>query len=208
MMLNFSNFFRMTLWMILGFWSVQAHAFTTAEVYEAIITADEKHIVDVKEDDGYNNRWHMKFLAKTADTEEEKSHKIGVPTMLKYAGSRIHIEQSMPEVDTRVADVVLNDSDATSQIEDLQNYDAMMSDLSGFKGEVTYDGKRMNFKGSVSVAGKSLDEVKSLLKDLHEETTDLYYEIDSANQESLADYFERVLNKDYAAIVDTQVFAE
>jgi len=207
-MLKFSNFFRITLWMILGFWSVQAHAFTTAEVYEAILTADEKHIVDVKEDDGYNNRWHMKFLAETADKEDEKSHEIGIPTTLKYAASRIHIEQSMPAVDARVADVVLNDSDASSQIENLQDYDAMMSDLSGFKGKVTYDGKRMNFKGSVSVAGKSLDEVKSLLKDLREETADLYYEIDNANQEALADYFEGVLNKDYAAIVDTQVFVE
>ncbi len=208
MMLKKASFFHVVLWVILGMWSVQAYAFTTAEVYEAILTADKKHIVDVQEDEGYNNRWHMKFLAKTADKEDEKSHEIGIPTMLKYAGSRIHIEQVMPKVDVRVVDVVLNDSDATSQIENLQNYDAMMSDLSGFQGEVSFDGKRMNFKGSVSVAGKTLDEVKSLLKDLREETADLYYEIDKANQEALADYFEQVLNKDYAAIVDAQVFVE
>ena len=208
MMLIFSNFFRVTLWMMLGLWSAQAHAFTTSEVYEAIITADEKHIVDIKEDSGYNNRWHMSFLAKTANKEDEKSHEVGIPTMLKYAGSRIHVEQNMPIVDARVADAVLNDSDASSQIKNLQDYTAMMSDLSGFKGKVTYDGKRMNFKGSISVAGKSLGEVKSLLEDLREETADLYYKIDNANQEALADYFERVLNKDYAAIVDTQVFVE
>ncbi|MDQ7002640.1 MAG: hypothetical protein Q9N02_08165, partial [Ghiorsea sp.] len=77
-----------------------------------------------------------------------------------------------------------------------------------FAGEVSFDGKRMNFKGSISVAGKTLDEVKSLLKDLREETADLYYEIDDANQKSLADYFDDVLSKDYAAIVDTQIFVE
>lgn len=207
-MLKKMNFFRVVLCVVLSLGSVQAYAFTTTEVYEAILTADKKHIVDVQEDDAYNNRWHMKFLAKTADKEDEESHEVGIPTMLKYAGSRIHIEQGMPKVDARVFDAVLHDSDATSHIEDLQNYDAMMSDLSGFTGEVSFDGTRMNFKGSVSVAGKTLDEVKSLLKDLGEESADLYYEIDNANQEALADYFDDVLSKDYAAIVDTQIFVE
>ncbi|MDQ7002100.1 MAG: hypothetical protein Q9N02_05370, partial [Ghiorsea sp.] len=137
-----TNFYRVVLSVVLSLWSVQAYAFTATEVYEAILTADKKHVIDVQEDDAYNNRWHMKFLAKTADKEDEESHKVAIPTKIKYAGSRSYIEQMMPEVDARVSDMVLHDSDATSQIEDLQHYDAMMSDLSGFSGEVSFDGKR------------------------------------------------------------------
>ncbi len=188
--------------------AMPAHAFTTADIYEAILTADTKHIKDVREDEAYNNRWHMKFMAKTAKTDQAKSKPYGIPTTLKYAGSRIHIEQTLGEVDPRVADTVLHDSDATDQIENLKHYDAMMSDLSGFSGEVRYDGKRMHFKGSVSVAGKTLDEVKSLLADLREETADLFHAIDEARHEALADYFDAVLSKDYGAILDAQTFVE
>jgi len=191
-------------------WSVNAYAFTSAGIFEAIVSShdDNKTITDVREVEGTNNSWRMKFLTETAETEDEESHDYGIPTVLRYSGSRLYISQKLAKVDYRVVEDVFKDSDVADKLEAFENYDAMMSDMKGFKAKVTHDGLRMNLEGSVSVAGKSMDEVKSMLVELREETADLYHEIDVANQEALADYFENVLDKDYGAIVDVQTFIE
>ena len=187
-----------------------AYAFTTGAVHEAIVTShqNDKIISDVKQVSGTNNAWSMKFQAYTAKKDGQKSKKYGIPTTLKYAGSKLHITQQLAEVDKRVVKVVLDSSDVKSKLEELKNYDSFSSELTGFSAKVTFDGKRMNLQGSVSIAGKELDEVKGLLVDLREETAELYYNIDEANVEALEDYFEDVLDKDYGAILDTQTFLE
>ncbi|MDX8388562.1 MAG: hypothetical protein R8M46_08570 [Ghiorsea sp.] len=199
----FSIFFSLLL-------SVQAHAFTSGDIFEAILSShqDDESITDVKKVTGTNNAWKMKFLSRTADTEEKDSEAYGIPTAIRYAGSRLHITQQLAKVDYRVVGDVFEDSDVKNKLEELSNYDGMMSDLSGFEAKVTHDGRRMNLAGSISVAGKKLDQVKDLLVDLRSETDELYYELEVANRDALEDYFEKVLDKNYGAILDTQTFIE
>lgn len=187
-----------------------AYAFTNSEVYGAIISShqDDESITDVQKVAGTNNVWQMKFLTRTADTDQKESEAYGIPTVIKYAGSRLHISQQLAKVDHRVVGPVFEESDVASKLKELAKYDSFMSDLSGFEAKVTHDGRRMVLEGSVSVAGKKLDQVKALLVDLRAETDELYYAIDVANRDALEDYFEGVLDKEYGAILDTQTFLE
>ncbi len=189
---------------------VNAYAFTTTAIQEAIVTShqDDRIISEVKQVPGTNNAWSMKFQARTAKKDGRKSEIYGIPTTLRYAGSKLYITQQLAEVDKRVEQAVLNSSDVSSKLEELKSYDAFSSQLTGFSAKVSFDGKRMNLEGSISVAGKELDEVKDLLVDLREETAELYYNIDEANVEELEEYFENVLDREYGAILDAQTFLE
>jgi len=190
--------------------SFSAYAFTSSDIFEAIITAhqNDKSIAGVNPVQGKNNAWDMKFLAKTAPTDEQDSVDFGIPTRIRYTGSRLYITQQLANVDPRIVERVRHEGTVESQLNLLANYDAMMSDLSGFTAEVKHDGQRMILNGSISVAGKTLDEVRSLLVDLRDETASLYYAIDDANGEMLQEYFEGVLDKDYSSIFDVQTFVE
>ena len=188
----------------------QAHAFTSADVFEAIVASHpgDEALTKIQPVPGTNNAWSMLVKSKTAAKDGGDEGTTGVPTILKYAGSKIHISQELAEVDSRVVAAVFSSSDVEGKIEDLSNYDGFSSELTGFQGKVTHDGKRMRLEGSVSVAGKEFEDIKSLLVDLVEETSELYYLIDVANGEALDDYFEMVLDKKYAAILDAQTFVE
>jgi len=190
--------------------SGQANAFTNADVFEAIIAShigDDK-LAEIKPVPGKNNAWSMRVKARMVPKGDSKKDSTYFPTIIKYAGSKLHVSQELGEVDSRVVPAVFSESSVEGKLEDLSDYDAFSSELTGFQAKVTHDGKRMRLQGSVSVAGKEIEDVKDLMVDLVEETSELYYLIDEANVEALENYFEMVLDKEYVALLDIQTFIE
>jgi len=184
---------------------MNAYAFTKADIYEAIISLEQndKRISQVTKITGTNNAWQMLFFARDDEGEAKR-----VATKLKYKGNNLYISQSLNYIDARVVDMVLKDSDAADKIAELTNFDGFMSNLTGFQSQVKYDGRRIQLEGHINISGKSIDNVKDIVLALREELAALYTELDAANIDALADYFEEVWDRDYANIDSAQSFVE